>query len=116
MIHRTLLESLARSGRPAAISHPLPRLRRPATTAAAPGRWLDRAVPATLSLVVVLAGVLRGYGLAWGAPYFHFHIDEHFVFVGAERLRVSMAAAAQSAKFFMYGPVPVRLLNAVVWP
>ena len=47
MIHRTLLESLARSGRPAAISHPLPRLRRPATTAgrtgamARPGRSGD---------------------------------------------------------------------------
>ena len=69
-------------------------------------------IPAALSLVVMLAGVLRFYGLAWGAPYFHFHIDEHFVFVGAERLRVSMEAAAMSGKFFMYGPLPMHLLNA----
>ena len=80
-----------------------------------PGRR-ELVVPTALSLIVILAGVLRFYGLAWGAPYFHFHIDEHFVFVGAERLRVSMEAAAQSAKFFMYGPVPMHLLNAVVWP
>ena len=72
-------------------------------------------IPAALSLVVMLAGVLRFYGLAWGAPYFHFHIDEHFVFVGADRLRVSMEAAAMSGKFFMYGPLPMHLLNAVVW-
>ena len=72
-------------------------------------------IPAAVSLVVVLAGVLRFYGLAWGAPYFHFHIDEHFVFVGADRLRVSMEAAAMSGKFFMYGPLPMHLLNAVVW-
>jgi 4-amino-4-deoxy-L-arabinose transferase-like glycosyltransferase len=70
---------------------------------------------AILSLIVVLAGALRFYGLAWGAPYFHFHIDEHFVFVGADRLRVSMEAAARSAKFFMYGPLPMHMLNAVVW-
>jgi hypothetical protein len=74
-----------------------------------------RVIPAALSLIVVLAGVLRFYGLAWGAPYFHFHIDEHFVFVGADRLRVSMEAAALSAKFFMYGPLPMHLLNGVVW-
>jgi dolichyl-phosphate-mannose-protein mannosyltransferase len=84
-------------------------------TGEALGRPRERAIPAALSLVVILAGVLRFYGLAWGAPYFHFHIDEHFVFVGAERLRVSMQAAAQSAKFFMYGPLPMHLLNAVVW-
>ena len=62
------------------------------------------AVPAVLASIVAAAAALRFYGLAWGAPYSHFHIDEHFVFVGAERLRVSMEAAARSAKFFMYGP------------
>ena len=72
-------------------------------------------VPAALGLVLALAAGLRFYGLAWGAPYFHFHIDEHFVFVGAERLRVSMQAAATSGKFFMYGPLPMHLLNGVVW-
>jgi len=79
------------------------------------GCWRERIVPVTLSLIVILAGVLRFYGLAWGAPYFHFHIDEHFVFVGADRLRISMRAAAMSGKFFMYGPVPMHMLNAVVW-
>jgi hypothetical protein len=74
-----------------------------------------RVIPAALSLVVMLAGILRFDGLAWGAPYFHFHIDEHFVFVGADRLRVSMRAAAMSGKFFMYGALPMHLLNAVVW-
>jgi len=68
-----------------------------------------------LSLLMVLAAALRFYGLAWGAPYYHFHIDEHFVFVGAERLRVGMRAAAESQKFFMYGPLPMHLLNGVVW-
>jgi hypothetical protein len=70
---------------------------------------------ATLALVVVLAAALRFYGLSWGAPYFHFHIDEHFVFIGAEQLRISMKAAAESGKFFMYGPLPMHLLNGVVW-
>ena len=46
-------------------------------------RRSERVVPAALSLAVVLAGALRFYGLAWGAPYFHFHIDEHFVFSSA---------------------------------
>ncbi len=71
--------------------------------------------PALLALIVALAAALRFDGLSWGAPYYHFHIDEHFVFAGAERLRVSMEAAANSAKFFMYGPLPMHLLNALVW-
>src|SRR6185436_13345839 len=74
-----------------------------------------RAIPVALSLIVLAAALLRFYGLGWGAPYFHFHIDEHFVFLGAERLRVSMRAAAMSGKFFMYGPLPMHLLNGVVW-
>ena len=88
---------------------------RPATRREGVSRSRNLVIPAALSLVVVLAGVLRFYGLAWGAPYFHFHIDEHFVFVGADRLRVSMEAAAMSGKFFMYGPLPMHLLNGVVW-
>jgi hypothetical protein len=86
-----------------------------ATTRDGVNRSRKGVIPAAVSLVVVLAGILRFYGLAWGAPYFHFHIDEHFVFVGADRLRVSMEAAAMSGKFFMYGPLPMHLLNAVVW-
>ncbi len=75
----------------------------------------DRAVSAVLAFIVAAAALLRFYGLAWGAPYFHFHIDEHYVFVGAALLRTSMRAAAHSGKFFMYGPVPMHVLNAVVW-
>ena len=88
---------------------------RPDATPEGTSRWRRTAIPAALTLVVALAAALRFYGLAWGAPYFHFHIDEHFVFVGAERLRVSMQAAATSGKFFMYGPLPMHLLNGVVW-
>ena len=36
-----------------------------------------------LAVITGLGGAFRFYNLAWGAPYFHFHIDEHFVFVGA---------------------------------
>jgi 4-amino-4-deoxy-L-arabinose transferase-like glycosyltransferase len=79
------------------------------------GWWRERIVLATLSLIVVLAAVLRFYGLGWGAPYFHFHIDEHFVFLGADNLRTSMRAAALSGKFFMYGPVPMHMLNGLQW-
>jgi 4-amino-4-deoxy-L-arabinose transferase-like glycosyltransferase len=69
----------------------------------------------TLAVIVLAAAALRFYGLAWGAPYGEFHWDEHFVFAGANALRVSMRAAAESTKFFMYGPLPMHLLNAVVW-
>src|SRR6185436_12943284 len=81
---------------------------------AAESRRRERLLRRRRWLAAGFAGALRFYGLAWGAPYFHFHIDEHFVFVGAERLRVSMQAAAQSAKFFMYGPLPMHVLNLVV--
>lgn len=82
------------------------------TSGAQPPAW---AFTAALSLVLAAAAFLRFYGLAWGAPSFHFHIDEHFVFMGAERLRVSMEAAARSTKFFMYSPLPMHALNALVW-
>jgi 4-amino-4-deoxy-L-arabinose transferase-like glycosyltransferase len=72
-------------------------------------------VPALLTLIVAAAAALRFYGLGWGAPYSHFHIDEHFVFVGAYFLRRSMQEAAESTKFFMYGPLPMHLLNGVLW-
>ena len=32
-----------------------------------------------VALATVLGAAFRFYGLGWGAPYFHFHIDEHFV-------------------------------------
>ncbi len=62
----------------------------------------------------VLGGVFRFYGLAWGAPYFHFHMDEHLVFRDAYLLARDTRAAAMSGKFFMYSPGPSYLLNIVV--
>ena len=66
---------------------------------------LERSRRALVALTVITAigGALRFYNLAWGAPYFHFHMDEHYVFMGADLLRMSMRAAALSGKFFMYG-------------
>lgn len=68
-----------------------------------------------LAGIVVAGAILRFYGLDWGAPYHHFHIDEHFVFVGADNLRTSLRTAALSPKFFMYGPLPMYLLNVARW-
>ena len=56
-----------------------------------------------------MAATFRFTGLAWGAPYFHFHIDEHYVFQGADMLRRNVREAATSGKFFMYGPLPVEV-------
>ena len=66
-----------------------------------------------LALITAAGGALRFYNLAWGAPYYHFHIDEHFVFVGADLLRRGMEAAATAPKFFMYAPLPMHLVNVV---
>src|SRR5438093_661988 len=53
-----------------------------------------------LLVAIIAAGAcLRFYGLSWGAPYHHFHIDEHFVFVGADLLRESMRKAATLLAF-----------------
>ena len=68
-----------------------------------------------LGLILVAGAALRFYNLAWGAPYFHFHIDEHFVFSGADMLARSVDEAAQSPKFFMYSPLPMYVLIAVRW-
>jgi 4-amino-4-deoxy-L-arabinose transferase-like glycosyltransferase len=64
-----------------------------------------------LSCIVAVGAVFRFYGLSWGAPYHHFHIDEHFVFVGADNLREGFRKAALAPKFFMYAPLPMYLLN-----
>ena len=66
-----------------------------------------------LAIITAVGACLRFYGLSKGAPYHHFHIDEHFVFVGADQLRDSMRKAAESPKFFMYGPLPMYLVNIV---
>jgi len=72
-----------------------------------------RAAIAWVSVAVALAGAFRFYGLGWGAPYFHFHIDEHIVFTYADALSRSTREAANSAKFFMYSPFPMYLLNTI---
>jgi 4-amino-4-deoxy-L-arabinose transferase-like glycosyltransferase len=67
--------------------------------------------PRLLLLLVVAAGAaVRFYNLGWGAPYYHFHIDEHFVFLGALHLRRDFFAAADAPKFFMYSPLPMYIL------
>src|SRR5688572_2372927 len=68
-----------------------------------------------LTVITAVGGALRFYNLAWGAPYYHFHMDEHYVFMGADHLRNSLREAALSGKFFMYGPLPMYLVNAVRW-
>src|SRR3954468_9212881 len=69
----------------------------------------------SLAIITALGGALRFYNLGWGAPYFHFHMDEHYVFMGADLLRTSMRDAALSGKFFMYGPLPMYAVNALRW-
>ena len=63
-----------------------------------------------LSLITAAGAAARFYGLGWGAPYYHFHIDEHFVFAGALAIRADFFEAANSAKFFMYSPLPMYFL------
>jgi len=64
-----------------------------------------------LALATALGAALRFYRLDWGAPYFHFHMDEHYVFMGAELLRRDPHEAAMSGKFFMYSPGPMYAVN-----
>ena len=64
-----------------------------------------------LVLITAAGAALRFYNLAWGAPYYHFHMDEHYVLNGADMLRKSAATAAGSFKFFMYSPLPMYLVN-----
>ena len=63
-----------------------------------------------LSFITAAGAAVRFYGLGWGAPYYHFHIDEHFVFAGALAIRADFFEAANSAKFFMYSPLPMYFL------
>ena len=64
-----------------------------------------------LGAITALGAAFRFYGLAWGAPYYHFHIDEHFVFASADMLRRDPHEAAMSPKFFMYSPLLPYLIN-----
>ena len=64
-----------------------------------------------LAAIAALGAAFRFYGLSWGAPYYHFHIDEHFVLAPADILRRNPDEAAMSAKFFMYSPLTMYLIN-----
>lgn len=66
-----------------------------------------------LTAIIAAGAVLRFYNLPWGAPYYHFHIDEHFVFSGADMLARDPREAALSPKFFMYSPLPMYALIVV---
>jgi len=68
-----------------------------------------------LMTITAIGGALRFYNLAWGAPYHHFHTDEHAVFIGADLLRSSPSIAALSGKFFVDGPLPMYLVNVARW-
>jgi len=66
----------------------------------------SRTVALAAALITLCGAALRFYGLDWGAPYKHFHMDEHFVFLGAVEMHRDFWAAGESPKFFMYGPLP----------
>ncbi len=67
----------------------------------------------TLAAITVLGAAFRFYNLAWGAPFYHFHMDEHFVLAPADTLRRSTRDAAMGSKFFMYSPLMMYLINFV---
>jgi hypothetical protein len=64
-----------------------------------------------LAAITAVGAYFRFYNLAWAAPYYHFHIDEHFVLGPADLMRTSMREAAMSPKFFMYSPLLMYLVN-----
>jgi hypothetical protein len=64
-----------------------------------------------LAAITAVGAAFRFYNLAWGAPYYHFHMDEHFVLGPANTLRTDPRAAAMGSKFFMYGPVMMQIIN-----
>ena len=66
-----------------------------------------------LAAIVAAGAAFRFYNLAWGAPYYHFHMDEHFVLGPADTLRHDVRAAAMGSKFFMYSPMMMYLINIV---
>ena len=66
-----------------------------------------------LAAICAAGAAMRFYNLAWGAPYYHFHQDEHYVLAPANTLRHDPRAAAMGPKFFMYGPVMMQLINVV---
>ena len=66
-----------------------------------------------LAAITALGAAFRYYNLGWGAPYYHFHMDEHFVLGPADVLRRDSREAAMLPKFFMYSPLMMYLINFV---
>jgi hypothetical protein len=64
-----------------------------------------------LAAITAIGAAFRFYGLSWGAPYYHFHIDEHFVLAPADLLRRNPDEAAMAPKFFMYSPLTMYVIN-----
>jgi len=83
-------------------------------SAARPVNDVNRQTAFWILAAITAAGAgLRFYNLGWGAPYYHFHIDEHFVLGPADSMRQSMKDAAMWPKFFMYSPLLMYLVNIV---
>lgn len=64
-----------------------------------------------LAAITAIGAAFRFYNLGWGAPYYHFHIDEHFVLASADMLRRDPHEAAMSPKYFMYTPLLPYFIN-----
>jgi 4-amino-4-deoxy-L-arabinose transferase-like glycosyltransferase len=64
-----------------------------------------------LGAITAVGAALRFYNLGWGAPYYHFHIDEHFVLGPADAMHRSMREAVMWPKFFMYSPLLMYLVT-----
>jgi hypothetical protein len=64
-----------------------------------------------LAALTAVGAAFRFYNLAWGAPYYHFHIDEHFVLGPADAMHRSMREAVMWPKFFMYSPLLMYLVK-----
>jgi 4-amino-4-deoxy-L-arabinose transferase-like glycosyltransferase len=65
----------------------------------------------TLTAITAAGALFRFYNLGWGAPYYHFHQDEHYVLSSADMLRRDPHVAAMSAKYFMYTPLLPYFIN-----
>jgi 4-amino-4-deoxy-L-arabinose transferase-like glycosyltransferase len=66
-----------------------------------------------LGVITLIGAAFRFYNLGWGAPYYHFQIDEHSVMGPADAMRRSMQEAVNFPKFFMYSPSLMYMVNGV---
>ncbi len=66
-----------------------------------------------LGVITLIGAAFRFYHLGWGAPFYHFQIDEHSVMGPADAMRRSMREAVNFPKFFMYSPSLMYMVNGV---